>query len=64
MKFVDMKRTTKETKIKKELKKIYKDLAEERPHYCSGCGRSDVPLSHSHINAVRLSQKSGICSDC
>ena len=21
----------------------------ERPHYCTGCGRSGVPLSHSHL---------------
>jgi len=47
-----MKRTKKENKIKKELKKIYADIAEERPHYCTGCGRSDVPLSHSHIIPV------------
>ena len=71
-----MKTTTRETKIKKELKRIYQEMAEDMPHYCTGCGRSDVPLSHSHIipvsrrkdlqlikkkiNAVRLSQKSGI----
>ena len=47
-----MKRSAKENKIKRELKKIYKQIAEERPHCCSGCGRSDVPLSHSHIIPV------------
>ena len=36
-------------KINIELKKVYKDIELERGHYCSGCGRSDVPLSHSHI---------------
>ena len=44
-----MKRTAKENKIKRELKKIYEEIAEERDHVCTGCGRSDVPLSHSHI---------------
>ena len=33
----------------KLLKKVYKEIADERGHYCTGCGRSDVPLSHSHI---------------
>tara|TARA_R100000781_G_scaffold63337_1_gene40190 strand:- start:431 stop:763 length:333 start_codon:yes stop_codon:yes gene_type:complete len=42
-------RTKKESKRKKELKKIYQEIMDERPHYCTGCGRSDVPLSHSHI---------------
>ena len=48
----NMKRTTKETKIKKELKRIYKEIADDRGHYCCGCGRADVPLSHSHIIPV------------
>ncbi len=48
----DMKRTSKETKIKKELKRIYAEIADDRGHYCCGCGRSDVPLSHSHIIPV------------
>ena len=48
----DMKRTSKETKIKKELKRIYAEIADDRGHYCTGCGRSDVPLSHSHIIPV------------
>tara|TARA_R100001530_G_scaffold99380_1_gene69064 strand:- start:435 stop:767 length:333 start_codon:yes stop_codon:yes gene_type:complete len=47
-----MKRTKKENKIKKELMKLYQTIADERPHYCTGCGRSDVPLSHSHIIPV------------
>jgi hypothetical protein len=38
----------KQAKINRELKKVYKEIAETRGHYCSGCGRSDVPLSHSH----------------
>tara|TARA_R110000772_G_scaffold63077_1_gene141423 strand:- start:383 stop:706 length:324 start_codon:yes stop_codon:yes gene_type:complete len=33
----------------KQLKKVYKEIADERGHYCTGCGRSDVPLSHSHL---------------
>ena len=39
----------KQNNINKELKKVYKEIELERGHYCSGCGRSDVPLSHSHI---------------
>jgi len=35
--------------INKELKRVYKEIADTRPHYCSGCGRGDLPLSHSHI---------------
>ena len=39
----------KQLKENRELKKIYKEIAEERPHCCTGCGRYDLPLSHSHI---------------
>ena len=39
----------KQSKINKELKKVYKELSLERPRYCTGCGRNDVPLSHSHL---------------
>jgi hypothetical protein len=39
----------KQSKVNKELKKVYTELANERPAYCTGCGRSDVPLSHSHL---------------
>lgn len=39
----------KQQKINKELKEVYQQISQERPHYCTGCGRSDVPLSHSHI---------------
>lgn len=40
----------KQTKINKELQRVYKLIAETRGHYCTGCGRAegDVPLSHSH----------------
>lgn len=48
----NMKRTSKEKNIKKELKRIYSEIADENPPYCTGCGRSDVPLSHSHIIPV------------
>jgi diadenosine tetraphosphate (Ap4A) HIT family hydrolase len=41
--------SSKQQKINKELKKVYQEIATERGHYCTGCGRSDVPLSHSHI---------------
>ena len=39
----------KQNNINKELKIVYKEIELERGHYCSGCGRSDVPLSHSHL---------------
>ena len=30
----------------------YKQMDETTPHYCSGCGRGGIPLSHSHIIPV------------
>jgi|TARA_R110001606_G_C15349921_1_gene647464 hypothetical protein len=39
----------KQDKIKRELIKVYKEIALEREPCCSGCNRYDVPLSHSHI---------------
>lgn len=39
----------KQSAINRNLKKVYKEIELERGHYCSGCGRSDVPLSHSHL---------------
>ena len=39
----------KQSKINKRLKEVYKELSLERPQYCTGCGKSDVPLSHSHL---------------
>ena len=35
----------------RKLKKVYEEIANERGHYCTGCGKSsvDVPLSHSHL---------------
>ena len=41
----------KQTAINKELHKVYREIEETRGHYCTGCGRSDVPLSHSHYIA-------------
>ena len=37
--------------INRRLKKVYHEIPMERGHYCTGCGRSDVPLSHSHYIA-------------
>lgn len=51
----------KQNKINKELKKVYKEIAEERGHYCTGCGRSDLPLSHSHI--IPRSRRSDLITD-
>ncbi len=39
----------KQAKIKRELHKVYTEIAEEREQKCSGCSRYDVPLSHSHL---------------
>tara|TARA_R110000823_G_scaffold306527_1_gene428974 strand:+ start:1326 stop:1670 length:345 start_codon:yes stop_codon:yes gene_type:complete len=39
----------KQKKINKELKAVYKQMAIDKPHYCTGCGRGDLPLSHSHL---------------
>jgi len=40
----------KQRKISKRILKAYREIALERGHYCTGCGRSgDVVLSHSHI---------------
>ena len=41
----------KQAVINKELSRVYKEIADTRGHYCTGCGRSDVPLSHSHYIA-------------
>jgi len=41
----------KQNKINNKLKKVYKQIEETRGHYCTGCGRTDVPLSHSHYIA-------------
>ena len=34
--------------------KVYQQMDEEQEHYCSGCGRAGVPLSHSHLIPVGL----------
>ena len=60
----NMKRTTKETKIKKELKRIYKEIADDRGHYCCGCGRSDVPLTKDNITYHCLSMGQGSRRGC
>tara|TARA_R100001440_G_C2472312_1_gene111866 strand:+ start:161 stop:505 length:345 start_codon:yes stop_codon:yes gene_type:complete len=39
----------KQSVVNRELKKVYKEIAEERGRYCTGCGRRDLALSHSHI---------------
>ena len=39
----------KQKTINEKLKKVYKEIAEEREHKCTGCNRYDVPLSHSHL---------------
>ena len=51
----------KQSAVNKELKKVYQEIAEERGHYCTGCGRSDVPLSHSHI--IPRSRRADLTAD-
>jgi len=41
--------SSKQKEIKRKLNKVYNSIAYDRGHYCEGCGRSDVLLSHSHI---------------
>ena len=41
----------KQSAINRELERVYKEMELNRGHYCTGCGRSDVPLSHSHYIA-------------
>jgi len=41
--------SSKQVKINRKLAKVYKEIAEEREHYCTGCNRYDLPLSNSHI---------------
>ena len=38
----------KQKKEKRRLTIIYNEIADERGHYCTGCGRS-TNLSHSHL---------------
>ncbi len=35
--------------VLRRYKKVCKEIKLERGHYCTGCGRSDVPLSFSHL---------------
>ena len=51
----------KQSKIKRDLNKVYKEIKEERGHYCTGCGRSDVPLSFSHL--IPRSRRSDLITD-
>ena len=36
----------KQSQIKRKLNKIYKEIANERGAYCTGCGSSIYPLSY------------------
>lgn len=45
------KTSKKQSAINRELQKVYKKIEESRDHYCTGCNRYDVPLSHSHYIA-------------
>ena len=41
------KKSSKQNSIDIELKAIYKDMAINKPHRCTGCGRNNG-LTHSH----------------
>ena len=43
--------SSKQGQINKKIRRAYKEIALERGHYCTGCGRADgdVSLSHSHL---------------
>lgn len=41
--------SSKRAKRHSELKEVYKKIDSERQPICEGCGRGDLPLSHSHI---------------
>lgn len=43
--------SAKKKKVISEKIKAYKYIAETRELKCEGCGRTDVPLSHSHLVA-------------
>lgn len=51
----------KQKDINKKLGKVYMEIMEERGHYCTGCGRSDVPLSNSHL--IPRSRRSDLICD-
>ena len=42
------KKSSKQSSIDSQLKKVYKEMSETRPHRCTGCG-SHRQLTHSHI---------------
>ena len=41
--------SSKQSAVNRRLKKVYHEIAMERGHYCTGCGKANVPLSHSHL---------------
>ena len=41
----------KQSAINRELKRVYKEMELNRGQYCTGCGKSGIPLSHSHYIA-------------
>tara|TARA_R100001530_G_scaffold131155_1_gene102662 strand:+ start:68 stop:412 length:345 start_codon:yes stop_codon:yes gene_type:complete len=55
--------SNKQKEINKILSKVYNKIANERGHYCEGCGRTEisVPLSYSHI--IPRSRRSDLICD-
>ena len=53
----------KQSVVNRELKKVYNELANERGHYCTGCGMNgnSVPLSHSHL--IPRSRRADLTTD-
>ena len=61
--------STKEAANKKRLHQVYEEIDKERESICSGCGSSNVPLSHSHIISRHFRkdlecEKENIVFDC
>jgi len=46
-----MSKSSKQAAIDRQLKKIYQVIDMDREPVCTGCGRGDRPLSHSHTIA-------------
>lgn len=47
----------KKSKALSKKTKSYQSIDEEREHVCSGCGRSNVSLSHSHLIPVSFDKQ-------
>jgi hypothetical protein len=51
----------KKSKALRKKNQAYEKMDRTVPRYCSGCGRADVPLSHSHL--IPVSQRPDLEAD-